>query len=65
MGSGTPLFPEAASTMASRVDNLYFFLLALTAFFSVLIAGLIVYYAVKYHRRTPDQVGARSWRFSA
>jgi cytochrome c oxidase subunit 2 len=59
MGSGTPLFPEAASTMASRVDNLYFFLLALTAFFSVLIAGLIVYYAVKYHRRTPDQVGAQ------
>jgi cytochrome c oxidase subunit 2 len=59
MGSGTPLFPEAASTMASRVDNLYFFLLALTAFFSILIAGLIVYYAVKYHRRTPDQVGAQ------
>jgi len=59
MGSGTPLFPEAASTMASRVDNLYFFLLAIAAFFSILIAGLIVYYAIKYHRRTPDQVGAQ------
>jgi len=59
MGSGTPLFPEAASTMASRVDNLYFFLLAVAAFFSILIAGLIVYYAIKYHRRTPDQVGAQ------
>ena len=42
MWSGTPLFPEAASTMASRVDALYFFLLALSAFFSLLIAGLIV-----------------------
>ena len=45
--------------MASRVDNLYFFLLALAGFFSVLIAGLIIYYAIKYHRRSPDQIGAQ------
>jgi cytochrome c oxidase subunit 2 len=45
--------------MASRVDNLYFFLVSLTAFFSILIAGLIVTYAVKFRRRTPDSVGAR------
>jgi cytochrome c oxidase subunit 2 len=45
--------------MASRVDALYFFLIGLTAFFSLLIAGLIVTYAVKYRRRTPDSVGAR------
>jgi cytochrome c oxidase subunit II len=44
--------------MAARVDNLYFFLLGLSAFFSVLIAGLIVFYAVKYRRRTADAVGA-------
>ena len=31
----------------------------LTAFFSLLIAGLIVFYAVKYRRRDPDSVGAR------
>jgi len=43
--------------MAHRVDALYFFLVALTAFFSLLIAGLIVYYAVKYRRRSPDAVG--------
>src|SRR5438105_3489894 len=59
MWSGTPLFPESASTMAPRVDALYFFLLAVAIFFSVLIAGLIVYYAVKFRRRTPDQVGAQ------
>jgi cytochrome c oxidase subunit 2 len=58
MGSGTPLFPESASTIASRVDNLYFFLLGLSAFFGLLIAGLIVYYAVKFHRRRPDEIGA-------
>ena len=30
MWSGFPLFPEQASTMAGRVDALYFFLIALT-----------------------------------
>jgi cytochrome c oxidase subunit II len=59
MWSGTPLFPEQASTMAARVDALYFFLLAVAAFFSLLIAGLIVFYAVKYRRRAPDSVGSR------
>ena len=57
MWSGTPLFPETASSMAGRVDALYFFLLGITGFFSVLIAGLIVYYAVKYRRRSPTSVG--------
>ena len=45
--------------MAPRVDALYFFLIGLTAFFSLLIAGLIVYYAIKFRRRAPDSVGAR------
>jgi cytochrome c oxidase subunit 2 len=53
-----PLFPERASTLAPRVDALYFFLLAITVFFTVLIAGLIVYYAVKYHRKDPNAIGA-------
>jgi cytochrome c oxidase subunit II len=53
-----PLFPERASTMAFRVDALYFFLLAVAVFFSLLIAGLIVFYAVKYRRRSPGSVGA-------
>jgi cytochrome c oxidase subunit 2 len=57
MWSGTPLFPESASTMASSVDALYFFLLAVTAVFSLLIAVLIVYYAVRYRRRSPREIG--------
>src|SRR3954447_790351 len=59
MWPGTPLFPESASTMASRVDALYFYLLAITIFFSLLIAGLIVTFAVKFHRRRAEQVGAQ------
>jgi cytochrome c oxidase subunit 2 len=59
MWSGTPLFPESASTIAGRVDALYFFLLAISIFFSLLIAGLIVYFAIRYHRRRPDAVGGK------
>jgi cytochrome c oxidase subunit 2 len=59
MWSGTPLFPETASTIAGRVDALYFFLVGVAAFFSVLIAGLIVWYAVRFRRRSPDSIGAR------
>jgi cytochrome c oxidase subunit 2 len=57
MWSGTPLFPDQASSMASRVDALYFFLVGLTIFFSLLIAGLIIYYAVRFHRHDPDAIG--------
>jgi cytochrome c oxidase subunit 2 len=60
MWSGTPLFPEAASTMAPRVDALYFFLVGLAVFFSLLIAGLITYYALKFRRRSPRAIGAQS-----
>jgi cytochrome c oxidase subunit 2 len=55
---GTPLFPEQASTVASRVDNLYFFLVAVSTFFAVLVTILIVIFAIKYRRRHADEVGA-------
>jgi cytochrome c oxidase subunit 2 len=58
MWTGSPLFPETASTIASRVDALYFFLVGVSTFFSLLIAGLIVFFAIKYRRRSPDEVGA-------
>jgi cytochrome c oxidase subunit 2 len=45
--------------MAPRVDALYVFLVGLTVFFSLLIAGLIVYYAVRFRRRSPEAIGAR------
>jgi cytochrome c oxidase subunit II len=52
------LFPTAASTFAGDVDALYFFLIAVSAFFTILIAVLIAIFAVKYRRRHPDEVGA-------
>src|SRR5207302_138538 len=50
-----PLFPEQASTVAASVDALYLFLVAVSAFFSLLIAGLIIYFAVKYRRRSEQE----------
>ncbi len=41
--------------MAMRVDALYFFLIAISAFFSLLIAGLVVVFAVKYRRRSDEE----------
>lgn len=47
---GFRLLPEQASTHAPRVDVLYFFLLGLSVFFTVLIAALIVFFSIKYRR---------------
>jgi cytochrome c oxidase subunit 2 len=50
-----PLFPPQASTFAGQVDALYFFLTAVSAFFSVLIAVMIVVFAIRYRRsRHPE-----------
>lgn len=57
MFKNLPLFPEAASTMAGKVDAIYFFGVFLSAFFSLLIAVLVVTFAVKFRRRSPDAYG--------
>jgi cytochrome c oxidase subunit 2 len=56
---GIPLFPERASTIASEVDALYFFLVGLSVVMSVLIATLVVGFAIKFRRRHRDDVGAQ------
>ena len=52
---GFPLFPEQASTMAPRIDQLYYFLLGVSVFFATLILILIVAFAIKYRRRSDDE----------
>lgn len=53
MRLGFPLIPDQASTIAGRVDNLYYFLVAVALFFTALIFILVIYFAVRYRRR-PD-----------
>jgi cytochrome c oxidase subunit 2 len=54
------LFPEQASTMALQVDLLYFYLVAITVFFTGLIVLAIIFFAVKYRERekfaTPERI---------
>ncbi len=50
--SQLPLFPEAASTLAEEVDGLYFFILAVTFFFTGLVAVLVVAFIIRYRRRS-------------
>ena len=57
MQSSIPFFPEQASTVASRVDNLYFFLIAVSGFFAVLVTVLVILFAIKYRRRHIDEIG--------
>ena len=57
MHPSIPLFPEQASTMAARVDNLYFFMVATSAFFAVLVTLLVIAFAIRFRRRSPDGVG--------
>jgi cytochrome c oxidase subunit 2 len=47
-----PLFPESASTLADEVDGLFFFILAVTLFFTLLIAAMILTFIVRYRRRS-------------
>jgi cytochrome c oxidase subunit 2 len=59
MFSGIPFFPEQASALAARVDNLYLFIVAVTAFFAVLVTVFVIIFAVKYRTDDPLAVGAR------
>ena len=59
MWKNFPLFPERASALAGQVDGLYFFLVAVSAFFTVLIFATIFVFAIKYRRENnphPTQI---------
>jgi len=56
MGSSFPLFPEQASTIASEVDQLLYFLLGVTVFFTLLIFGAIFVFAIRFRRRSEQEL---------
>ena len=51
-----PLFPEQASTFAPEVDHLLYFLMAVSVFFTLLIFGAILYFAIRYRRRSEQEL---------
>jgi len=56
--SWVPLFPEKASSFAWEVDALYFYLIAISVFFTVLIVAMIFYFAIRYREKEKFKSGA-------
>jgi cytochrome c oxidase subunit II len=57
MFTNLPFFPQQASAQATQVDAIYFFMVAVTAFFALLIGTLVAVFAIKYRRRHDDEIG--------
>ena len=56
MRTDLPLFPDRASTLAGSVDALYFYLVIVSAFFALMIALLVIVFAIKYRRRSEQEL---------
>ena len=56
MNSYLRIFPDRASSFAWKVDDLFFFELTISVVFVVLIAGAIIYFSMKYRRRSDNDV---------
>lgn len=50
------IYPPDASTFAKDTDSTFTFITWVCIFFFVLIVGLMVYYMIKYRRRSEDEV---------
>jgi len=50
-----PLFPESASTQAGKVDALFAYLCAVSIVFSLLIAALVIYFTIRFRRRSETE----------
>src|SRR5206468_8729587 len=46
------LFPDQASTVATSVDRVYYFIIGTTVAVSTVVAVLVIYFAIKYRRRS-------------
>jgi cytochrome c oxidase subunit II len=57
MSTPFPLFPPSASSFAVEMDLLYLFILGVSAFFTVLVTALVVFFTIKFRRRHRDEVG--------
>src|SRR5262245_1231237 len=53
------IFPTQAASSAGQVDRLFAFILAITMILSAGIAGVILWFAIRYRRRPGAQPPAR------
>ncbi len=51
--------PEQASTVAPRVDNLFYYILVVTFAVTLIIAGFLIYFSIKFRRRNDKIPGVQ------
>jgi len=51
------LFPDQASSVARRVDHIYYYIIGTTVAISTAVAVLVIYFAIKYRRRSDETPG--------
>ena len=56
MQSWIPLVPDSASTFSWQVDALFFYLSGVTLFFSLLISSVLIFFIIRYRRRSPYEI---------
>jgi len=56
MGTQLRFLPEQASTISVEVDHLLYYLMAVSIFFTLLIFGSIMYFAIRYRRRSESEL---------
>ena len=56
MQSWVPFLPDSSSTLSPKVDALYFYLSGVTLFFTLLISAILVFFVIRYRRRTPYEI---------
>jgi cytochrome c oxidase subunit II len=54
--SWMPFVPDSASTLSWKVDALYFFISGVTIFFTLLISATLIFFVLKYRRRSPHEI---------
>ena len=56
MQSWVPFIPDSASSFSWKVDAVYFYLSGVTLFFTLLISAILVFFVLRYRRRTPYEI---------
>src|SRR5258708_23369958 len=51
-----PFVPTSVSTLSGQVDALYFYVSGVTVFFVLLISLVLVFFVIKYRRRSPYEI---------
>lgn len=56
MQSWVPFVPDSASSLSWKVDAVYFYLSGVTLFFTLLISAILIFFVIRYRRRTPYEI---------